>query len=90
MTRPPSEPGTAPLISSRLRGTSTSTMRKFSMVRLLDAHVARHALALEHAARRLALADGARRAVRHRVAVGLHAAREIVALHGAGEIPYPP
>src|SRR5450631_3212486 len=34
-TRPPSEPGTAPLISSRLRVTSTSTMRRFSMVRFL-------------------------------------------------------
>src|SRR5882757_3875172 len=35
MTRPPSEPGTAPLINSRLRLTSTSTMRRFSMVRFL-------------------------------------------------------
>src|ERR1700685_3671570 len=34
MTRPPSAPGTAPLISSKLRGTSISTMRRFSMVRL--------------------------------------------------------
>jgi hypothetical protein len=49
------------------------------------AHVARHALALEHAARSLALADRARRAVRHRISVGFHAAREIVALHGALE-----
>src|ERR1700679_452376 len=34
-TRPPSDPGTAPLINNRLRATSTSTMRKFSMVRFL-------------------------------------------------------
>ena len=85
MTRPPSAPGTAPLISSRLRGTSTSTMRRFSMVRFLHAHVTRHALALENASRRLALADGTRGAMRYRVAVGLHAARKIMALHGAGK-----
>src|SRR5467141_1604246 len=47
--------------------------------------MAGHALALEHASRRLALTDGTWRAVRHRVAVSLHAARKIVALHGAGE-----
>src|SRR5271168_4923583 len=47
--------------------------------------MARHALALEHAPRRLALADGARRAVRQRIAVGFHAARKIVASHGALE-----
>jgi hypothetical protein len=34
------------------------------------AHVAGHLLAREHATRRLALADGARRAVRQRVTVG--------------------
>src|ERR1700679_2591292 len=34
-TRPPSDPGTAPLIINRLRATSISTMRKFSMVRFL-------------------------------------------------------
>src|SRR5271165_7545863 len=34
MTRPPSAPGTAPLINSKLRGTSTWTIRRFSMVRL--------------------------------------------------------
>ena len=44
-----------------------------------------HALALEHTARGLALADGARRAMRHGVSVGFHAAREVVSLHGAGE-----
>src|SRR5882724_5033145 len=47
--------------------------------------MAGHALALEHASRRLALTDGTWRAVRHRVAVSLHAARKIVALYGAGE-----
>src|ERR1700738_2744744 len=47
--------------------------------------MARHALALKDASRRLALTDGTRRAVRYRVAVSLHAARKIVALHGAGE-----
>src|SRR5260370_7259098 len=47
--------------------------------------MARHALTLEHASRSLALTDGTRRAVRHRVAVSLHAARKIVALHGAGK-----
>src|SRR5438132_7284925 len=35
--------------------------------------------------RRLALADGARRAVRQGVAVGRVAAREVVTLHGARE-----
>src|ERR1700722_10189462 len=47
--------------------------------------MARHALTLEHASRGLALTDGTRRAVRHRVTVGLHAAREIMALHRALE-----
>ena len=47
------------------------------------AHVAGHALAGEHAARRLALADRARRAVEQRRAVGGRAAREVVALDRA-------
>src|SRR5580693_5898248 len=34
ITRPPSDPGTAPLINRRLRGTSISTILRFSMVRL--------------------------------------------------------
>src|SRR6202034_1639275 len=42
-----------------------------------DAHVTRHALALEHATRSLALTDGTRRAMRHRVTVSLHTTREI-------------
>src|SRR5205807_8368542 len=51
----------------------------------LDAHVAGHAPPLEYSPRRLALADGARRAVRQGVAVGGVAAREVVTLHGARE-----
>ena len=50
-----------------------------------DTHVARHALALEHAARGLALADGARRTVRHGHAVRGMVAGEVVTLHRAGE-----
>src|SRR5262249_30270774 len=49
------------------------------------AHVTRHALALEDAARGLALTDGTGGAMRHRVSVGLHAARKVVPLHGALE-----
>src|SRR5690606_39220960 len=49
------------------------------------AHVARHLLAGEHAARRLALADGARGAVRPRVAVRRVAHGEVVALDRALE-----
>ena len=90
MTRPPSAPGTAPLISSRLRGTSTSTTRQVFDGAIAHAHVARHALTLEHAARRLALADRSRRAMRQRVAVGLHAARKVMPLHGARQSPCPP
>ena len=47
-------------------------------------HVARHALAGEHAAGRLALTDRARRTVRDRDTVRGRAAAEIVALHDAG------
>ena len=50
-----------------------------------DAHVARHALALEHAARGLALADGARSSVRHGHTVRGVVAGEVVTLHRAGE-----
>src|SRR6185437_5220829 len=49
------------------------------------AHVAGHPPALEHAARGLALADGAGRAVRHRHAVGRRQATEVVPLHRARE-----
>ena len=49
------------------------------------AHVTRHALALEHAARRLALADGARGTMRQRDTVGGMVAGEVVPLHGAGK-----
>src|SRR5690606_16998197 len=49
------------------------------------AHVARHLLAREHAARRLALADRARRAVRQRVAVRGVAHAEVPALDRALE-----
>src|SRR4029077_16981097 len=45
------------------------------------AHAAGHALAREHASRRLALADRAGRAVHDGSAVARHAARETVALH---------
>ena len=45
--------------------------------------MAGHALALEDATRSLALTDRTGRAVRHRVTVGLHAAREVVTLHRA-------
>ena len=48
-------------------------------------HVARHALALEHAARRLALADRARRSVRHGHTVRGMVTGEVVTLHRAGE-----
>src|SRR5437588_12205826 len=51
----------------------------------LDAHVAGHAPPLEYSSRRLALADGARRAGRQAGAVGGVAAREVVTLHGARE-----
>src|SRR5690606_10210144 len=49
------------------------------------AHVTRHLLAREHATRRLALADGTRRAVRQRVAVRGIAHAEVVALDRALE-----
>src|SRR5690606_19856093 len=49
------------------------------------AHVPGHALAGEHAARRLTLTDGAGDTVRYRGAVRSVTAREIVALHDAGE-----
>src|SRR5579885_77156 len=49
------------------------------------AHVAGHFLALPHLARRLALADRARHAVRQRVAVGGATAAEVPALLPAGE-----
>ena len=55
------------------------------MVRAHVAHVAGHALAREHAARRLALADRAGRAVEQRRAVGGRATREVVALDRARE-----
>jgi hypothetical protein len=48
-------------------------------------HVAGHLLALEHAARGLALADGARRAVRQGVAVGRVLRAEVPALDRALE-----
>src|SRR5690606_6082527 len=51
----------------------------------LGAHVAGHLLAREHAARGLALADGTRRAVRQRVAVGGVAHGEVVPLDRALE-----
>src|SRR5258708_12953133 len=49
---------------------------------MAHAHVPRHALALEYAARGLALADGTGRAMRYRVSVGFHAAGEVMPLHG--------
>src|SRR5688572_7448441 len=53
---------------------------------LLDrAHVAGHLLAREHATRRLALADGARRTMRQRVAVRRVAHLEVMALDRALE-----
>jgi hypothetical protein len=62
----------------------------FDDLQLLDraadvAHVAGHALALEHASRGLALADRAGGAVEHRRAVRSRAAREVVPLHRAGK-----
>src|SRR5262249_4898127 len=51
----------------------------------LHAHVAGHALALEHATRGLALADGAGRTVRHGHAVRGRQTAEVVTLHGARE-----
>ena len=49
------------------------------------AHVTGHALALEHAARRLALADRARGSVRHGHTVRGMVTAEVVTLHRAGE-----
>jgi hypothetical protein len=50
---------------------------------LVGTQTARHALAGEHAARRLPLTDGARRTVRKRVAVRHVLMREVVALDDA-------
>ena len=85
MTWPPSAPGTAPRIRSRFLSRSTCTTLQILGGAALHAHVAGHAPALEYAARRLTLADGARRAVRQGHAVGRGHTTEVVTLHGAGE-----
>ena len=81
----PLEPGTEPLISSSWRSASMRTISRFCDGALHVAQMAGHALAREHAARALVLADRARHVVRDRVAVRARFGREVVALDHAGE-----
>ena len=82
--QPPLAPGTAPSTRIRPRSTSVCTTLRLSVVTRSTPSLARHLLVLEGAARILAAAGRADRAMRDRHAMRGAQAAEIPALHAAG------
>jgi hypothetical protein len=83
--RPPAGPGTPPLTSKQVALGVNPHDLEVLLAPIDVAVLTRHALALEHATRGLALTDGTRRTVRQRVAVGVVLAPEVVPTDATGE-----